>query len=77
MASIEQTSRVLFVEEHYAPGSIGESFAAAFAGKLKAFELMTASYSKGQRYGSAAFHLTQCGLTPDSVLASARAILAS
>ena len=57
--SITATRRVLFVEEHYAHGGIGESFAAAFAGKLDAFELMSAAYTKGQKYGSSAYHLTQ------------------
>lgn len=75
-ASVAETRRVLFVEEHYASGGIGESFAAAVAGKLDAFEYMSAAYRKGQRYGSSAFHLTQCGLTPDTVAATARTMLA-
>ena len=75
-ASIAETRRVLFVEEHYASGGIGESFAARVAGKVDAFEHMSASYRKEQRYGSAAFHLAQCGLTPDTVAAAARAMLA-
>lgn len=74
--SIAATRRVLFVEEHYAHGAIGESFAAAFAGKLDAFELMAASYTKGQKYGSSAYHLKQVGLTPENVAATARKMLA-
>jgi transketolase len=75
-ASVAETRRVLFVEEHYASGGIGESFAAAVAGRLDAFEHMSAVYRKEQRYGSAAFHLGQCGLTPDTVAATARTMLA-
>ena len=74
--SVAQTRRVLFVEEHYASGGIGESFAAELAGKLDVFTRMTAVYSKEQRYGSAAFHLGQCGMTPETVVATAREMLA-
>jgi transketolase len=74
--SVERSRRVLFVEEHYASGGIGESFALQFAARLDAFTLMSAAYDKAQRYGSPAFHLTQCGLTPDTVGASARKMLA-
>lgn len=73
--SIGETRRVLFVEEHYAHGGIGESFAAAFAGRLDAFEFMAATYTKGQKYGSSAYHLEQVGLTPDNVAATTRKML--
>ena len=75
-ASVADTRRVLFIEEHYASGGIGESFAARVAGKVDAFEHMSAAYRKDQRYGSSAFHLAQCGLTPDTVAAAARTMLA-
>ena len=76
MASIADTRRVLFIEEHYASGGIGESFAAEVAGKVDAFARMNAVYRKDQRYGSAAFHLAQTGMTPATVLATAREMLA-
>ena len=76
VASVAETRRVLFIEEHYASGGIGESFAAEVAGKASAFVRMNAVYRKDQRYGSAAFHLTQCGMTPTTVLATAREMLA-
>ena len=76
VASVGETRRVLFLEEHYASGGIGESFAAAFAGKLDRFRSMTAVYRKDQRYGSATFHLGQAGLTPETVLAAARSMQA-
>ena len=74
--SVKETRRVLFIEEHYASGGIGESFAAAIAGQVDAFVHMAAVYRKDQRYGSHTFHLTQSGLTPDAVLARARSMLA-
>ena len=76
LQSVTDTRRVLFIEEHYASGGIGESFAAAVAGKLDAFVHMAAVYRKDQRYGSHTFHLKQSGLTPDTVLATARSMLA-
>lgn len=72
--SVEETRRVLFVEEHYASGGIGESFAAELAGKMDEFVRMNAVYRKDQRYGSPAFHAQQCGMTPDAVVAEARAL---
>ena len=69
-ASVEQTRRVLFVEEHYGPGGMGESFVAAWPG-LQNFRLLSASYSKDQRYGSPRFHMQQCNLTPDALMAAA------
>jgi transketolase len=74
--SVTETRRVLFVEEHYAAGGIGESFAAEFAGQLQGFARMSAVYKKDQRYGSSAFHLGQCGLTPETVIGRAREMLA-
>jgi hypothetical protein len=36
---------------------------------------LAASYSPEQRYGSPAFHLQQCGLTPEALVQAALAIL--
>ena len=72
--SVEQTRRVLFVEEHYGAGGMGESFVAALPG-LTSFRLLSASYSKDQRYGSPRFHMQQCNLTPDVLLAAAVELL--
>lgn len=70
--SLQATGRVLFVEEHYAGGGIGESFAAEVCGRVERFHRMTATYRKGQRYGSSTFHQDQVGLTPQGVLQAAR-----
>jgi transketolase len=68
-ASIEQTRKVLFVEEHYGPGGMGESFVAALR-PLASFRLMCARYKREQRYGSPRFHLEQCELTPQALMAA-------
>jgi hypothetical protein len=73
-ASVEQTRRVLFVEEHYGAGGMGESFVAALPG-LASFRLLSACYSKEQRYGSPRFHMQQCNLTPEALLAAAMELL--
>jgi transketolase len=73
-ASVEQTRRVLFVEEHYGPGGMGESFLAA-AQPLAAFRLLCARYDREQRYGSPRFHMQQCNLTPEALMAAVRASL--
>jgi transketolase len=70
--SARETGRVVFVEEHYAAGGMGESLLRALA-PLASFELLAASYQAGQRYGSPAFHMQQCGLTPEAVIAAVRA----
>jgi transketolase C-terminal domain/subunit len=70
-SSIEQTRKVLFVEEHYGPGGMGESFVAALP-PLASFRLMCARYDKAQRYGSPRFHMQQCNLTPEALMATVR-----
>ncbi len=61
--SVRRTGKVLVIEEHYLPGSIAESLRLALPNS-GAFEVLCARYSRQQRYGSAAFHLQQSGLTP-------------
>jgi transketolase len=73
-ASIAQTRKVLFVEEHYGPGGMGESFLAA-AQPLAAFTLLCARYDREQRYGSPRFHMQQCKLTPEALMAAVRSSL--
>jgi transketolase len=73
-ASIEQTRKVLFVEEHYGPGGMGESFLTALP-PLAGFRLLCARYHKGQRYGSSRFHMQQCNLTPEALMAAAQELL--
>jgi transketolase len=73
-ASIEQTKQVVFVEEHYGPGGMGESFLAAVQ-PLAAFKLLCARYDREQRYGSPRFHMQQCNLTPEALVAAVRASL--
>jgi transketolase len=73
-ASIQRTRKVLFVEEHYGPGGMGESFLTALP-PLESFRLMCARYDKAQRYGSPRFHMQQCNLTPEALMATARELL--
>jgi transketolase C-terminal domain/subunit len=73
-SSIEQTRKVLFVEEHYGPGGMGESFVAALP-PLASFRLMCARYDKAQRYGSPRFHMQQCNLTPEALMATVRELV--
>jgi len=68
MASVLETKNVVFVEEHYAAGGMGESMKLALP-PLAAFSLMSASYQPQQRYGSAAFHMKQSQLTPEALVA--------
>jgi len=72
MASVLSTKNVVFVEEHYAAGGMGESMKFALP-PLSAFSLMSASYRPDQRYGSAAFHMKQDQLTPEALVALVRA----
>ena len=74
MASVLETKNVVFVEEHYAAGGMGESMKLALP-SLSAFSLMSASYRPDQRYGSAAFHMKQSELTPEALVALVQAQL--
>jgi transketolase len=73
-ASIERTRKVLFIEEHYGPGGMGESFVAALP-PLDSFRLLCARYDREQRYGSPRFHMQQCNLTPEALMAAADEML--
>jgi|CZKU01.1.fsa_nt_gi transketolase len=72
-ASIAETRSVVFVEEHYREGGIGESFAAAVPG-LASLRILSASYDPAQRYGSPRFHMQQCKLTPEALVATVREV---
>jgi len=74
LASIRDTRRVVFVEEHYQHGGMGESLKMA-APEVQTFRMMCATYSPDQRYGSSAFHMRQCNVTPESLLATVREVL--
>ena len=74
LASVLETKRVVFIEEHYAAGGMGESMKLALP-PLAAFVLMSASYQTDQRYGSAAFHMKQSKLTPEALVSAVRAQL--
>jgi transketolase len=65
--SVERTGRVLVVEEHYRAGSLAESLSLALP-RATRFETMCPAYALDQRYGSPAFHMQQCGLTPERVV---------
>jgi transketolase len=70
-ASVTQTRTVIFLEEHYRGGGIGESFAAAGL-PIESLRIMCASYDPNQRYGSSRFHMNQCNLTPEALMAAVR-----
>jgi transketolase len=72
--SVIESERVIVVEEHYADGGMGESLRASLP-PTKSFQILAASYFPDQRYGSPAFHLAQCGLTPEALARAAVAIL--
>jgi transketolase len=74
MESVLETKNVVFVEEHYAAGGMGESLRLLLPA-LSAFSLMSASYFPEQRYGSAAFHMEQSRLTPEALVALVQARL--
>jgi transketolase len=72
--SVVESGNVIVVEEHYADGGMGESLRAALP-PPKSFRILAAAYSPEQRYGSSAFHLEQCGLTPEALARAVRATL--
>jgi transketolase len=73
LASVVESGNVISVEEHYADGGMGESLRAALP-PTRSFRILAASYSPDQRYGSPAFHLQQCGLTPEALVQAVRAV---
>ncbi len=74
LASVQETKNVVFVEEHYAAGGMGESMKLALP-PLQSFTLISASYTPEQRYGAAAFHMQQAKLTPEALIAAVHAQL--
>jgi transketolase len=74
LRSATESGNVVSVEEHYADGGMGESLRAALP-PTRSFRILAASYSPEQRYGSPAFHLQQCGLTPEALVQAVHAIL--
>ena len=66
--SAAATGRVLFVEEHYARGGIGESLRLQLGSSISELYLLAPEYSGDHRYGSSTFHLRQCGVTPERVV---------
>src|SRR5262249_21871727 len=67
LGSVERSRRVLVVEEHYPSGGMAESLRLALPNFQK-FEVVAPTYRIDQRYGSAAFHLRQCNVTPEEIL---------
>lgn len=72
--SVLETGNVISVEEHYADGGMGESLRAALP-PSRSFRSLAAAYFPDQRYGSPAFHLEQCGLTPEALMQAVLTIL--
>jgi transketolase len=73
LESARQTRRVVFVEEHYAAGGMGESMLRALP-PLDSFTLIAPAYAPDQRYGSPAFHMRQSGVTPEALVAAVQAV---
>lgn len=71
MSSILETRNVIFVEEHYITGGLGESFKLALPAAVS-FSVLGARYQPEQRYGSAAFHMQQDRLTPEALVSLVR-----
>jgi transketolase len=71
--SVRRTGKVLVIEEHYLPGSMAESLKMELP-NTSVFKVMCPRYFTGQRYGSAAFHLAQAGLTPQDLTHEAKRI---
>jgi len=67
LGSVERSRRVLVVEEHYPSGGMAESLRLALP-NFEKFEVVAPTYRVDQRYGSAAFHLRQCSVTPEEIL---------
>lgn len=74
LRSVLESGNVISVEEHYADAGMGESLRAALP-PTRSFRILAASYSPEQRYGSPAFHLQQCGLTPEALVQAVHAVL--
>jgi transketolase len=74
LRSVSESGNVISVEEHYADGGMGESLRAALP-PTRSFRILAASYSPEQRYGSPAFHVQQCCLTPEALMRAVHATL--
>jgi transketolase len=74
LRSVAESGNVITVEEHYADGGMGESLRAALP-PTRSFRILAAKYSPDQRYGSPAYHLQQCGLTPEALAEAVNDIL--
>jgi transketolase len=72
--SVKTSRNVIVVEEHYRNGGMAESLKLALP-QVETFQALCAAYSSDQRYGSPAFHLQQCGLTPENLVASVETVL--
>ncbi len=72
--SAAESRNVIVVEEHYRDGGMGESLKSALP-EMKTFHTLAASYSPDQRYGSPAFHLQQCDLTPEALTRTVLGVL--
>lgn len=74
LRSATESRHVIVVEEHYADGGMGESLRAALP-PATSFQILAARYFPEQRYGSSAFHLQQCGLTPEALVRAVLVVL--
>jgi len=72
--SVKSSRNVIVVEEHYLNGGMAESLRLALP-EVRTFRALSAAYSSDQRYGSPLFHLQQCGLTPENLVASVETVL--
>jgi transketolase len=74
LESAISSRNVVVIEEHYRDGGMGESLQSALPG-MNTFHTLAAAYSPDQRYGSPAFHLQQCGLTPEALMRTVSGVL--
>jgi transketolase len=74
LKSVIRTQHVIVIEEHYASGGMGESLKMKLP-NTETFQVMSAHYTPGQRYGSPAYHTQQCGLTPDHLIDKVQRLL--
>ena len=71
---VANSRKVIVIEEHYEYGGISETLKSKLP-NTDSFQIMAPFYSKDQRYGSAAFHLKQCGITPENLVSAVQAMI--
>jgi transketolase len=76
--SVERTGALITLDEHLAPGGLGEAVSSALLGRLKKpirFLPLSARGYPSSRYGSQTWHLQENGLAGESLVASLKSFL--